>query len=566
MCISMRQDDGLRKKFRSLFLLGKKPVIHESKVNRNANFVVLANEYEFHLHQIVVMNKKVCIVGAGPGGLACAMLLAKAGLQVTILERLPGVGGRTSSYRSDGFTFDVGPTFFLYPSVLREIFAACGFDLDREVSFMKLDPQYELIFGGGGRLAASPDFNRMEEAIRRLSPPDVQGFRRFYEDNRRKLTGFAPFLSSPFLGWSDLLRKDMLKLLPLLRPWRSVHSDMSRYFEDPRLRLAFSFQSKYLGMSPFRCPSLFSILSFLEYEYGVFHPIGGCGAVTATMAQIATKLGVDIRTNEGVEELAFAGNKCEGVYTNERFYECDALVINADFARAMHRLVPEKLRGRWSNRKLAKARYSCSTFMMYLGIRGRYDDIAHHSVYISGNYEENLLDIERRHTLSKDPSFYVQNACVTDGTLAPEGMSTVYALFPVSHQHENIDWEREKGGFRQLALQQLAKAGFKNLESRIVYEKIVTPREWDTQFELHLGSTFSLAHSLSQMLHLRPRNRFEDLESVYLVGGGTHPGSGLPVIFESSRISSRLLLQDLGMSPEFIHPKVDTLPMIAEVA
>ncbi len=494
------------------------------------------------------------------------MLLAKAGLQVTILERLPGVGGRTSSYRSNGFTFDVGPTFFLYPSVLREIFAACGFDLDRELTFVKLDPQYELIFGEGGRLAASPDLNRMEEAICGLNPTDVEGFRRFYADNRRKLTGFAPFLSSPFLGWSDLLRTDMLKLLPLLRPWSSLQSDMSRYFEDPRLRLAFSFQSKYLGMSPFRCPSLFSILSFLEYEYGVFHPIGGCGAVTAAMAQMATKLGVDIRTSESVEELAFDGKKAVGLYTNERFYECDALVINADFARAMHRLVPKKLRHRWSNRKLANARYSCSTFMMYLGIRGCYDDIAHHSVYISGNYEQNLADIEKRHTLSTDPSFYVQNACVTDRTLAPEGMSTVYSLFPVSHRHENIDWESETDSFRQLALKQLAKAGFKDLESRIVYEKIVTPNDWDTQFELHLGSTFSLAHSLSQMLHLRPRNRFEDLESVYLVGGGTHPGSGLPVIFESSRISSRLLLQDLGVSPEFIQPRIDNLPVIAEVA
>ena len=512
------------------------------------------------------MVKKVCIVGAGPGGLAAAMLLAKAGLHVTILERLPHVGGRTSSFRANGFTFDTGPTFFLYPSVLRQIFAACGYDLDRELSLIKLDPQYELIFGGGGRLAATPDLKRMGEAIRRLSPDDAAGFDRFYEDNRRKLSSFAPFLSSPFLGWRDLCRVDMLKLLPILRPWSSLQSDLSRYFEDPRLQLAFSFQSKYLGMSPFRCPSLFSILSFLEYEYGVFHPVGGCGAVTAAMARIATEMGVDIRTNESVEELCFEGRRPTGLYTNERFYGCDALVINADFARAMHRLVPEKLRRRWSNRKLASTRYSCSTFMMYLGVQGRYDDVAHHTVYISDNYEENLRDIEERHRLSSDPSFYIQNACVTDPTLAPEGASTIYALFPVSHQHRNIDWNRERDRFRTLALQQLAKAGLKDPESRITYERILTPDDWDTQFELHLGSTFSLTHNLSQLLHLRPRNRFEDLDSVYLVGGGTHPGSGLPVIFESSRISSRLLLQDFGFNPGFIHQGVDLVPMVAEAA
>ena len=494
------------------------------------------------------------------------MLLAKAGLEVTVLERLPHVGGRTSTFRADGFTFDTGPTFFLYPSVLREIFASCGYDLDRELALVKLDPQYELIFGEGGRLSATPDLNRMEAAIRHLCEDDAQGFRKFYEENRRKLNGFAPFLSTPFLSWRDLCRVDMLKLLPLLRPWSSLHSDLSRYFEDPRVRLAFSFQSKYLGMSPFRCPSLFSILSFLEYEYGVFHPIGGCGAVTAAMARIATDLGVDIRTSENVEELSFEGRRTTGVYTNERYYRCDALVINADFARAMHRLVPENLRRRWSNRKLANSRYSCSTFMMYLGIRGRYDDVAHHTVYISRNYEQNLRDIEERHQLSSDPSFYVQNACVSDSTLAPDGASTIYALFPVTHQHQNIDWDQEKGNFRRTALQQLEKAGLKNLDSRIIYERVLTPNDWDTQFELHLGSTFSLTHNLSQMLHLRPRNRFEDLESVYLVGGGTHPGSGLPVIFESSRISSLLLLQDMGLNPGFIQRGIDFVPMIAEAA
>src|SRR5690348_15861301 len=207
-----------------------------------------------------------------------------------------------------------------------------------------------MIFGGGGRLAASPDFNRMEQAIRRLSPPDVQEFRRFYEDNRRKLTGFAPFLSSPFLGWRELFRKDMLKLLPLLRPWSSVHRHMSRYFEDPRLRVAFSFQSKYLGMSPFRCPSLFSILSFLEYEHGVWHPRGGCGAVSRAMARVAEQLGVEIHLDAPVEEIVFQGRRATGVRTQTGIHSADAVVLNADFAHGIQRLVPDKLRRRWTNK------------------------------------------------------------------------------------------------------------------------------------------------------------------------------------------------------------------------
>ena len=186
--------------------------------------------------------------------------------------------------------------------------------------------------------------------------------------------------------------------------------------------------------------------------------------------------------------------------------------------------------------------------MMYLGIEGRYDHVPHHTIYISGKYRENLDDIESRHVLSEDPSFYVQNASVTDASLAPPGMSTLYVLTPVTHQHEHVDWPRERLRYRALVLEQLAKVGMPDVESRIRYERIVTPDDWDADFEIHRGATFNLAHTLDQMLHLRPNNRFEDLQSVYLVGGGTHPGSGLPVIYESARITSKLLLKDLGVT------------------
>lgn len=493
------------------------------------------------------MRERVTIVGAGPGGLASAILLAGAGLDVTVLERLPRVGGRTSTIEADGFRFDVGPTFFLYPQVLEEIFGFVGYDLHREVSMVRLDPQYRLVFGAGGDLVATPDLARMDRSVAELSPNDAGALARFLNDNRDKFERFRPCIESPFLSWKDLLSPRMLKLLPLVRPWRSLERELASYFSDPRVRLAFSFQSKYLGMSPFQCPSLFSILSFLEYEYGVFHPVGGCGAVTEAMARVARELGVDIRLNEPVREVLFEGRRAVGVRTGAGTYRSDALLINADFARAMTRLVPDPLRHRWTDRRLEKKKFSCSTFMLYLGIDGRYDDVAHHTIYISEDYERNLDEIERRHVLSDDPSFYVQNASVTDPTLAPRGMSTLYVLVPVTHEHPNVDWSRERDRFRFLALSRLAKIGIEDVERRIRYERVVTPRDWDRGFEIHRGATFNLAHNLGQMLHLRPRNRFEDLDGVYLVGGGTHPGSGLPVIFQSALISSRLMMEDLGV-------------------
>jgi phytoene desaturase len=337
-----------------------------------------------------------------------------------------------------------------------------------------------------------------------------------------------------------------MRLLPLLRPWSSLDDELSRYFKDPRVRIAFSFQSKYLGMSPFRCPSLFSILAYLEYDSGVFHPIGGCGAVSENMGDVARRLGADIRLGEAVEAIEFEGKRATAVRTAVGRYAADAVVINADFARAMKRLVPDHLRRRWTNASIDRKRFSCSTFMLYLGIEGRYDDIPHHTVYVSGDYRRNLDDIETRHTLSNDPSIYVQNASVTDDTLAPQGMSTLYVLVPVPHRHENVDWSRENSRYRRVALEQLEKLGIHDVERRIRFERMATPVDWDEGFEIHRGATFNLSHTLDQMLHLRPNNRFEDLESVYLVGGGTHPGSGLPVIYESARITSKLILKDLG--------------------
>jgi phytoene desaturase len=300
-------------------------------------------------------------------------------------------------------------------------------------------------------------------------------------------------------------------------------------------------------MSPFRCPSLFSILSFLEYEYGVWHPTGGCAAVTQSMARVARRLGVDIRVGEPVEELLFNGRKAVGVRTRAETLQADAVVVNADFARAMQRLVPDRLRRRWSDRKLAKKRYSCSTFMMYLGVEGTFEQ-PHHLIHIAKDYAKNLDDIENRHVLSSDPSIYVQNACVTDPSLAPKDHSTLYVLSPVTHQAGTVDWEHERGRFREVVFQQMERAGYPNFRDRIRYEKVITPADWDQDYEIYKGATFNLSHSLDQMLNFRPRNRFEELDGVYLVGGGTHPGSGLPVIFESARISSRLLLQDLGVA------------------
>ncbi|TWU03746.1 phytoene desaturase [Neorhodopirellula pilleata] len=505
-------------------------------------------------------KKKVVIVGAGPGGLASAMQLAKAGCEVTILERRDRVGGRTSAIEMDGFRFDCGPTFFLYPRVLSEIFHSAGYDLMDEVPMERLDPQYRLTFGGGGQLDCSADMEKMDRQIAQFAPADVGQLQKYMDDNRVKLEKFRPILEQPFSSPLDLLRPSVLAAASKVHPLRSLGQELERYFSDPRLVIAFAFQAKYLGMSPFNCPSLFSILSFLEYEYGVFHPIGGCSRVSERMAEIAQEMGVIIRLNEPVESIELQGKRLTALRTSEGRYDADAFVINADFADWITKTVPNEMRRRWKNEQVAKKKFSCSTYMLYLGIEGLYEDLPHHNIHISETYDQNLRDIESDHVISQDPSVYVQNACVTDPTLAPAGCSTLYVLVPVTHQHANVDWSRESDPLREKTLDQLAAIGLDDVRDRIRVEHRITPDDWNSDYAIYKGATFNLAHNLGQMLHLRPRNRFEELDGVYLVGGGTHPGSGLPVIYESSRISSRLLLQDLDISTDFIEESAKGIP------
>ena len=419
-------------------------------------------------------HSDVVVVGAGPGGLACSMLLAKAGINVTILEKSDDVGGRTRVFEKDGFKYDNGPTFFHYPEIAEEIFEALGLDAREELGLIELNPNYRLVFGAGGSINASTDLEDMVSQIGELCGEDnANGFRRYIEDNRTKLKLSKNCLNTPWSGPTDLLSRRALRVAKVLRPWRSVSSDLSKMFTDERMQLAMSFQTKYLGMSPFQAPSLFTILAYLEYEHGVFHVEGGLGTITQKMANIARELGVKIMLNETVNEFVFEGKKVIGARTDNGTYTADKFVMNVDFATGMKGLIPDKLRKKWSNKKLDQKSYSCSTYMLYLGIDKLYDT-PHHQIYAAKDYQKNLREVTENRVTWDDPSIYVQNACVTDSTMAPEGHSTIYVLVPASSSHEGINWDDIKDDYMDVILKQMENLGFEGIKDHIVSQTIVT--------------------------------------------------------------------------------------------
>ncbi len=492
----------------------------------------------------------VVIVGAGPGGLAASLLLAQAGLKVTVVEKDTHPGGRTKIIEKEGYKFDRGPTFFHFPEILEEIFKAIGKDVYEELGLIRLEPNYRLVFGQGGMIDASSDLDLMTKRIGDLcGPTEAKGFQKYIKENREKLNRSRNCLNSPWKGPTDLLSKRAFRVSKVLKPWRSVAGDLKRIFKDERMQLAMSFQTKYLGMSPFQAPSLFTILAYLEYESGIFHAKGGLGSISEKMMKIAQNMGVEFIMGESVDEVLFSGKKAIGVKTKNAEYRGKKIIINADFASAMVNLIPNKLRKKWSNKKLANKTYSCSTFMLYLGVNKKYDE-PHHQIYASADYHTNLDDVVNHKITWNDPSLYVQNACITDPSLAPEGCSTLYVLVPVPNVTENIDWKIHKNKYRDVIISQMAKLGYSDVEEHIVCETIFTPDDWGNS-DIYRGAVFNLAHGLDQMLWRRPKNKMDGFENLYLVGGGTHPGSGLPTIFESSRISSKLICADLGIVPDW---------------
>jgi phytoene desaturase len=489
-------------------------------------------------------KKKIAIIGAGPGGLAAAMLLANAGYQVEVFEKHAYVGGRTSSIQLGDYTFDMGPTFFSMPHILEEIFEATGRKLEDYLDLVELEPMYELKFPDTS-ISPYRDQEKTKQEIKSKFPGNELGYEKFMKDTEKKMDALMPILQNRHNSLFDYLRWRTIKALPQLTLNQSLYGVLSNYFTDERLKLAFTFQSKYLGMSPWDCPGAFSILSYMEHKYGIFHAMGGLNQLTKAMAKVVSELGGNIHLNSGVKKLIIDQRKnVTGIrLENGTEHSFDEVVVNADFAHAMTSLIEDDHLKKFSKKKLEMKDYSCSTFMLYLGVNKSFD-LPHHLIVFSDDYKKNVEEITKTKTLSQDPSIYIHNPSVTDKTLAPKGKSALYILAPVPNNYSLIDWEKHKHQFRKLVLDQIAqKTDYQNLEDFIEEEKMITPLDWDQDIHVYRGATFNLAHHLRQMMYFRPHNQFQELNHCWLVGGGTHPGSGLPTIFESARITARSIVE-----------------------
>lgn len=488
---------------------------------------------------------RAVVIGAGLGGLASAMRLGAKGYRVTVVDRLDMPGGRGSSITENGHRFDLGPTIVTVPQGLRELWAACGRDFDSDVDLRALDPFYEIRFADGSTFTARQDTEAMRAEVARLSPGDLKGYDRFLKDSERRY----------WFGFEDLGRRpmnklaDLVKVLPtfgMLRADKSVYAHAASRVKDERLRMALSFHPLFIGGDPFHVTSMYILVSHLEKEFGVHYAMGGVAAIAAAMAGVVADQGGTIRLGEEVDEILIRNGRAGGVkLASGEVMTADVVVSNADAGHTYSRLLRNRARRRWTDRKLDSRRWSMGLFVWYFGTsgtRGMWPDVGHHTILSHPRYQGLVRDIFINGKLSDDMSLYVHRPSVTDPSVAPDGGDTFYALSPVPHLgfDNGVDWAEQAEPYRAQVQKVLEEKLLPGLGDHVSASLTYTPLDFRDRYLSPFGSGFSIEPRILQSAWFRPHNVSEELPGLYLAGAGTHPGAGLPGVIASAEVLAKL--------------------------
>lgn len=495
------------------------------------------------------MQRTAAVIGSGFGGLALAIRLQSAGIRTTIYEAREKPGGRAYVFEDEGFTFDAGPTVITDPSCLEELFALSGRSIDQYVDLMPVTPFYRLMWEDGVVFDYSNDEASLMGQITALNPKDAEGYGRFMQFSEGVFReGYQKLGHEAFLDF-----RSMLEAAPSLiryQAFRSVHSIVSSYIEDPHLREAFSFHTLLVGGNPFNTSSVYALIHALEKKWGVWFPKGGTHALVRGMIRLFEDLGGEIHTSTPVKALeAGAGHVIGVTLPDGQTRRFDAVVSNGDVVHTYKDLLGHHPRGKKMSAAMQRKSFSPSLFVIYFGLKREHKDIPHHTIMFGPRYRDLLKDIYRHGTLADDFSLYLHHPTASDPDLAPEGCSSFYVLSPVPHMGKfPADWDAIAAKYADSILQYLEERLIPGLKADLVTMRTFTPQNFKTELNAHLGSAFSLEPVLWQSAYFRTHNRDDVLKNLYFVGAGTHPGAGIPGVVGSAKATAKLMLADLGAS------------------
>ena len=489
-------------------------------------------------------RRQAVVIGAGFGGLALAIRLQSAGYSTTLLEKRDRPGGRAYVYEDNGFVFDAGPTVITDPTCLDELFQLSGRKLSDYVELIPVKPFYQLRWEDGFVFDYANDQEELDRQIAACSPMDVAGYKRFLAYSEALLDeGYVKLGHVPFPDFRSMVR--VAPQLIRLQSYRSVYSKVAEFIQDEHLRQAFSFHSLLVGGNPFATSAIYALIHALERKWGVWFARGGTGALVRNgLVRLFEDLGGCIRVNTPVKRIETIDGRVSGVSTSDgAFFPASVVASNADVMHTYGSLLAEEPRARTTTRSLQRKRYSMSLFVIYFGLKRQHPELKHHIVMFGKRYRELIREIFNGPNLPDDFSLYLHAPSVTDPSLAPEGCSTYYVLSPVPHLGAaNIDWKVEGPKYRDRILAYLEEQILPDLRSNLVTCRIFTPEDFRDDLNAHLGSAFSLEPVLTQSAYFRAHNADKQIEGLYLVGAGTHPGAGIPGVIGSAKATAGIII------------------------
>ena len=489
-------------------------------------------------------TKSVIVIGAGIGGITAAIHLAKRGLHVTVLEKNSHPGGRCDHFSRDGHHFDTGPTLFVMPLLYEAEFRALGASLREQLDLQPVDPTYQLIFDNGSRLSLTSDMQSMQKQLESFEPGSFQGLLRYLHEGERhyRLT-LDKLVNCDFRRATDFFNPRSVALLFQLKPLISHYRNMSAYFDEPRLKSAFTFQDMYTGASPFEAPATYSMMPYTELAHGVWYPTGGMYRIVESLFELARAAGVEFIFDAAVERIDTNKTCAHGVLLSSGTrLDADVVLANADLPYVYQNLLaPDGMAA-----KLLQKRFSCSAISFFWGMDKAYPELAPHTLFLADDYRENFERIERDLSLPPNPNLYIHAPARLDSSMAPRGEDTITAIIPVGHLSEKNEqeWGILRNEARQHVFRRLRSLGITDMETHIKFEETFTPLSWRKRYNLAKGSTHGLSHRLTQMAYFRPANRHPYYRNLYFAGASTHPGTGIPTAMVSGRLTARRIIDD----------------------
>ena len=492
-------------------------------------------------------RRRAAVIGSGFGGLAAAIRLQSMGFETVCYEAHDMAGGRASVYEEGGYIFDAGPTVITAPHCLEELFELSGRSLSDYVRLLPVTPLYRLQWSDGVSFDYVADEAGLIEQVRRVSPGDVDGYRRFADYTRRVFKkGYEDLGSVPFLNFTDMIRA--APHLARLRADRSVYATVSRFVNDEHLRQAFSFHPLLVGGNPLETSCIYTLIHWIERKWGVFFPEGGTGALVRGLVRLFEDLGGTLRLSSPVDRVTVesAGSATRHVVeaAGSPAEAFDLVVSNADVHHTYAKLYRGVAAAGRRQRRLERMAWSMSLFVLYFGTNRRYPDLAHHTILFGPRFQGLLRDIFRGHRLPEDFSLYLHAPTITDPGMAPAGGESFYVLSPVPHLgNAAIDWEAVAEGYGDAILESL-EPHLPGVREAIVVRRHFTPADFARRFGAYHGSAFSVAPTLTQTAYFRPHNRDPDIPGLYLAGAGTHPGAGVPGVVNSAKATCDTIAAD----------------------